>query len=428
MLLSKYFLPTLKDNPAEAKVISHILMLRAGMIRQLTSGIYEWLPLGLRVLKKVEQIIREEMNHIGGNEMLAPCMQPLNLWKKSGRYGQMGGEMLKIKDRHGNDITFSPSAEEVMAQLFGENVQSYKQLPQLLYQIQWKFRDEIRPRFGVMRGREFFMKDAYCFDIDQESALVNYSNIVQAYLKIFNRIGLTAIPVFADTGSMGGNYSHEFHVLADTGESTIFYEKELETYIEGEVFDLDEFAKFYAMEEEKHLNSPTHEGKNIVSKKGIEVGHVFYYGDKYTQSMNIKIQDRNGKLVHPVSGAYGLGVSRVVAAIIENSHDENGIIWPESVAPFDIGVINLDPKDQECCSVSSKLYHKLKENGKEVLLDDMRDSTGTKFNRMDLIGIPHTIVVGSKGLKNNIVEIKNRKTQERQECSINQALEHLCVK
>ncbi len=422
MYLSKYFLPISKDDPKDAAIISHKLLLRAGMVRQLAAGLYNWLPLGYKVLRKVEQIIREEMNNAGAIEILMPTMQPVDLWKKSGRYGAEGdlsSEMLILTDRNGNELTYAPTAEEVIADLFKNTVQSYKDLPKNLYQVSWKFRDEIRPRFGLMRAREFLMKDAYSFDIDEAGALISYENMFVAYLRAFKRMGLRAVPVKADTGAMGGDLSHEFHVLADNGESTIFFEQGLEEYLESDGINLTNFNKFYANEKEKHdpAACPVDQAK-LLTKKGIEVGHIFYLGDKYSKSMGVNLQDREGKLFHPKMGCYGIGVSRLVAAIIEASHDEKGIVWPESVSPFDAVIINLRPGHTQCDDVSLDIYDVLRSYGKDVLMDDTDASAGAKFASAELIGIPWSIVVGPKFAADNKAEVIHRKTGERHEISI----------
>lgn len=431
MQLSKYFLPLLKEDPKEASIASHRYMLRAGMIRQLTAGIYNWLPLGLKVLKKVETIIREEMDRAGAIEILMPCIQPVELWKRSGRYGtgdDLSTQMLRIKDRNDNDLTFTPTAEEVITELFGNNIQSYKDLPKTLYQIAWKFRDEIRPRFGVMRGREFLMKDAYSFHLNEESAIATYKNMIVAYLRAYSRMGLTAIPVAASTGSMGGNYSHEFHILAETGESKIFYEEEALSYLANNEFTLEGFAKYYANEEEKYdpQRCPVPESK-LITKRGIEVGHVFFLGNKYTKTLNIAVQNHEGKLVHPEMGCYGIGVSRLVGAIIEANHDEHGIIWPETITPFHAGIINLKPGDEKCIQASQELYNKLQNAGKDILYDDTHDSAGVKFSRMDLIGLPYIIAIGPKGIKENKAELKIRRTNEKHGISTESVLNKILL-
>jgi prolyl-tRNA synthetase len=425
MYLTQYFLPLLKDDPKDAVVASHRLMLRAGMIRQLASGLYNWLPLGHKVLKKVEQVIREEMNNAGALEILMPSMQPVDLWKKSGRYGAEGdlsSEMLILTDRNGNELTYCPTAEEVVADLFKSTVQSYKDLPKNLYQISWKFRDEIRPRFGIMRAREFLMKDAYSFDIDESAALVSYEKMFIAYLKVFKRLGLRAMPVKADTGSMGGDLSHEFHVLAENGESTIFFEEDAERYLDSAEVDIEGFNKFYANEKEKHdpKSCPIPASK-LLTKKGIEVGHIFYLGDKYSKSMGINLQDKEGKLFNPKMGCYGIGASRLVAAIIEASNDEKGIIWPASVSPFDAAIVNLRPGNSICDDMAADLYDAMRSHEKDVLVDDTENSIGNKLSSMELIGVPWIIIIGPKLAAENMVEVIKRQTGERRELSIEAA-------
>lgn len=432
MLLSNYFLPVLKEDPKEAAIVSHKLMLRAGLIRQLSAGIYNWLPLGLKVLNKIADIMRAELNNIGAIEILMPCIQPIELWKKSGRYGagdDLSTEMLKIEDRHGNQLTFAPTAEEVIAELFNNNVQSYRELPKSLYQIQWKFRDEIRPRFGVMRAREFLMKDAYSFHMDKESALTTYKDMLVAYTKAYARMGLVAIPVKADTGSMGGDHSHEFHILAETGESQIFYEDSVLEYLTSKDITLEGFSQFYANEESKHdpASCPIPLDK-INVKRGIEVGHIFYLGDKYSKSMGVSIQDKDGTFKHPDMGCYGVGISRLIAAIIEANHDDNGIIWPENVAPFQVGIINLKPEDEACNNMALDLYDALRAHDIEVLNDDTEDSAGNKFARMDLIGLPWTVVIGPRSAKEGMAELKHRKTQEKHELSLEAIKQMLFLK
>jgi prolyl-tRNA synthetase len=429
MYLSNYFLPTLKENPKEASIASHRLMLRSGMIRQLSAGLYNWLPLGVNVLKKVERIVREEMNNSGSIEVVMPVIQPIDLWKKSGRFGMEGdlsSEMLKIEDRHGNMLTFAPTAEEVISDLFKNTAKSYKDLPKSLYQINWKFRDEIRPRFGVMRAREFLMKDAYSFDLDESSALERYEIMLKAYLKIYSRTGLIAIPVKADTGSMGGSYSHEFHVLADTGESTIFYEDNFLKYLKEENITLKGLDDFYANEEGKHIpNGCKVPLSKLQKKKGIELGHIFYLGDKYTKSMEVTLQDKEGKLFYPKMGCYGIGISRLVAAIIEANYDKDGIIWPEHVAPFLVGIINLKPGDTDCDTISQDIYDVLRANSIEVLLDDTEASVGVKCNQMELIGLPWCITVGPKNASVSRVELQYRRTKEKHDLTMEAAKEML---
>lgn len=407
MFLSKFFLPTQKTTPSDATIASHQLMIRAGMIRQLTSGIYEWLPLGLKVLQNISQIVREEMDRAEALEVLLPSIQPTSLWEKSGRYGtksDMSSEMLLMKDRHDNQLLFAPTAEEAICHMFNNNVQSYKNLPMTLYQISWKFRDEIRPRYGVMRGREFLMKDAYSFDLTEVDALKSYEKMLIAYLKAFDRMGLTAIPVTASTGDIGGDYSHEFHVLAKTGESTIYYDEKLLQDVKSDTFNLKSLESYYARESEKHDENI----KDVASSTSIEVGHLFYLDEKYSLPMGLKIQDKSGKAVVPKMGCYGIGVSRLIGAIIECFHDERGIVWPEGVSPFNCIIINMLPNDEVCTSTVLEIYNKLKSQGISVLYDDTNESPGSKLARMDLIGIPNQIIIGKQTKSDGMVEFRQR--------------------
>ncbi|WP_417318007.1 proline--tRNA ligase [Emcibacter sp.] len=432
MRLSTYFLPTLKENPSEAQVVSHRLMLRSGMIRQTSAGIYIWLPLGLKVLRNIEQVVREEQNRAGAQELLMPTIQSAELWQESGRYDAYGKEMLRITDRHDREMLYGPTNEEMITDLFRNNLKSYKDVPKLLYHIQWKFRDEIRPRFGVMRGREFLMKDTYSFDLDEESARVSYNKMYVAYLRTFARLGLVAIPVKADTGAIGGDLSHEFQILAETGESTLYYDKAIESFeLQKLTGDIDaetisSLQGIYAMEEEKHdpANCPV-AAEDLRTAKGIEVGHIFYFGDKYSEAMNAQVTGPDGKLVNVEMGSYGIGVSRLVGALIEANHDENGIIWPEAVAPYKVGLINLRGKDEACTAASEALYQKLQNVGVEVLYDDREVGGGVKFANMDLIGLPWQAVIGPKGLEKGVVELKNRRTGEREELSEEELLNQL---
>lgn len=423
MRTSQYFLPVLKETPSEAQIISHRLMLRAGMIRQLNSGIYNWLPLGLKVLKKVENIIREEMDKAGAIEVLIPTIQPAELWKESGRYDDYGKEMLRITDRHDRNMLFGPTAEEVMTDIFRNTIKSYKDLPKNLYQIQWKFRDEIRPRFGVMRGREFLMKDAYSFDLDENSARSSYENMFQAYIKTFKRLGLTAIPVLADTGPIGGDMSHEFQILAETGESDVYYDEAFESLIDKEDLSVDDIKGLYAAADEMHNEKkcPVPEGK-LKKRRGIEVGHIFNFGQKYSQAMNAFVMDVDGKKAHPNMGSYGIGVSRLLGAIIESSHDDKGIIWPESVTPFKVGIVNIKTGLESCDKACEDLYNQLQEKNVEVLYDDKKESAGKKFATMDLIGLPWQIAIGPRSVDAGTVELKNRKTGEKLEISTEEAV------
>jgi prolyl-tRNA synthetase len=415
MKLSQYFLPTLKENPIDATVVSHQLMIRAGMIRQTASGIYSWLPLGLKVLRKVEKIIKEEMDKSGALEILMPTIQPAELWQESGRYDAYGKEMLRIKDRHDRDLLYGPTHEEVVTDIFRKNITSYKDLPKNLYQIHWKFRDEIRPRFGLMRGREFLMKDSYSFDIDEVAAKKTYNLMYETYFKIFRRMGLKPMAVRADTGAIGGDLSHEFHILADTGESAIYYDKKFEEKNLG----FEEMQKLYAMADEMHDEKkcpiPTNQ---LASRRGIEVGHIFNFGLKYSKSMNASVMNENGEKVFPNMGSYGIGVSRVVAGSIEANHDANGIIWPKEIAPFDVVLINVRVGDEACDRACAELYQKLQEQGVDVLYEDTKASLGQKFSIADLIGIPTQIIVGPKSVAAGKVEIKDRRSGEKKEIEV----------
>ncbi len=435
MRLSAYFLPTLKETPAEAQIVSHRLMLRAGMIRQSSAGIYSWLPLGLKVLKKIEQIVREEQNAIGCHEVLMPTIQPADLWRQSGRYDDYGPEMLRIKDRHDRDMLFGPTNEEQITEIFAGSVKSYKDLPQLLYHIQWKFRDEVRPRFGIMRGREFLMKDAYSFDLDKDGARRSYNKMFVSYLRTYARMGLKAIPMAADTGPIGGDMSHEFLILADTGESEVACHKDFldkdwsasDIDFDGDLGPVvDELTSRYAATDEKRdAGAEAALGDDLVTARGIEVGHIFYFGTKYSEKLGAVVTDKDGENVTVEMGSYGIGVSRLVGAIIEASHDDNGIIWPESVAPYKVGLINLKVDDDDCTAACDDLYAKLSQAGVEVLYDDRDARAGAKFADMDLIGLPWQLAIGPRGLKNGVVEMKSRKTGEREELSAEAVLAKL---
>ncbi len=425
MRLSSYFLPTLKETPAEAQITSHILMLRAGMVRQGAAGIYSWLPLGLRVLKKIENIVREEQNRAGAQEILMPTIQSSDLWQESGRYEDYGKEMLRIEDRHGRAMLFGPTNEEMITDIFRREVKSYRDLPLNLYHIQWKFRDEVRPRFGVMRGREFLMKDAYSFDLSAEDGVKSYNAMFVSYLRTFARLGLKAIPMRADTGPIGGDLSHEFIILANTGESEVFYDPAFETMDPmvdaGTAKDdlqptVDAWTAPYAATEEMH--DATLAPDNLITGRGIEVGHIFFFGDKYSAPMGATVQGPDGKPVAVQMGSYGVGVSRLVGGIIEACHDENGIVWPEPVAPFKVGLINLSAKDQSVTDACDKLYSDLDSAGIEVLYDDRNERAGAKFANMDLIGLPWQIALGKRGFEKGMVELKNRKTGERWDVSL----------
>ena len=410
MKFSNYFSPTLKDDPAEAEIISHKLMIRAGMIKQASSGIYSWLPLGLKVLKNIEQIVREEQNKAGAIEILMPTIQSADLWIKSGRYEDYGKEMLRIKDRSGREMLYGPTNEELVTDIFQSYINSYKDLPLNLYHIQWKFRDEVRPRFGVMRGREFLMKDTYSFDLSKEEAIISYNKMFTAYIKTFLRIGLTPISLRAETGPIGGDLSHEFQILAKTGESTLYYDKELET-LNPEKLDPEKLQSYYAAVDNIHneKNCPISSNQLKISK-GIEVGHIFYFGTKYSNKLGAYVQNNKGDktLVH--MGSYGIGISRLVGAIIEAFHDDKGIIWPVQVAPFHISIINLMPEDNKCTEVSEKLYNNFLNAKIDVLYDDREFSIGKKLSDNDLIGIPYQIIIGKRDLKENLIEVKDRKT------------------
>jgi prolyl-tRNA synthetase len=434
MRLSRFFMPTIKENPSEAKIVSHRLMLRAGMVRQSSAGIYSWLPLGLRVLKNIEQIVREEQEAIGALEVLMPTIQPADLWRQSDRYDAYGPEMLRITDRHGRDMLYGPTNEEQITEIFSDAAKSYRDLPRMLYHVQWKFRDEVRPRFGVMRGREFLMKDAYSFDADFDSAKRSYNKQFVAYLKTFARLGLTAVPMKAASGPIGGDMSHEFLILAETGESEVACHKDLvdTDWLKAVDFDGDAQLvvnaftdKYAATDEERDKDAEAALGDDLIVARGIEVGHIFHFGDKYSKAFNAVVAGPDGQEITPQMGSYGIGVSRLVGGIIEASHDENGIIWPESVTPFKVGLINLKTGDTGCDEVCETLYGQLQDAGVDVLYDDRDGRAGVKFADMDLIGLPWQVVIGPKGVAGGYVEMKNRATGERQEISAESALARL---
>ncbi|MGB0162507.1 MAG: proline--tRNA ligase [Candidatus Puniceispirillaceae bacterium] len=430
MRLTQYFLPMLKENPKEAQIVSHRLMLRAGMIQQSSAGIYSWLPLGLKVLDKIEQIVREEQNAAGAHEIKMPTIQPAELWQESGRYDDYGLEMLRIKDRHDRDMLYGPTNEEQVTDICRTHLKSYKSLPLNLYHIQWKFRDEVRPRFGVMRGREFLMKDAYSFDLTKQDARQAYNRMFVAYLKTFARLGLTAIPMEADTGPIGGDLSHEFIILADTGESGVFFHKDWEqTNLVAEInYDedlqpvVDRFTSLYAKTDETHDpdTCPVADG-DLLTRRGIEVGHIFYFGTKYSAKMGATVSSPDGEMTELHMGSYGVGVSRLVGAVIEASHDEKGIIWPASISPFDAGIVNLKPGHEGTDKVTETVYAKCREDGFDVLLDDSSDSAGAKLASMDLIGLPWQIVAGPRSVDRGVVELKNRQTGETEEVGLDEA-------
>jgi prolyl-tRNA synthetase len=435
MRLSRFFLPTIKENPSEAQIVSHRLMLRAGMIRQEAAGIYSWLPLGLRVLRKIEQIVREEQNRAGAIEVLMPTIQPADLWKTSGRYDDYGKEMLRIVDRHERDMLYGPTNEEMITDIFRAFVKSYKDLPLNLYHIQWKFRDEVRPRFGVMRGREFLMKDAYSFDTDATKARASYNRMFVAYLRTYARMGLKAIPMRADTGPIGGDLSHEFIILADTGESEVYCDAAwMDTDVLKQEIDfsadlqplVEEWLSKYAATSEMHDPAKCPVPADRLRKaRGIEVGHIFYFGTKYSKPMGAAVAGANGEPITVEMGSYGIGVSRLAGAIIEASHDEAGIVWPDAVAPFDVALVNLRVGDAKCDAACEELYAKLAKAGKDTLYADTADSAGAKFATMDLIGLPWQLVVGPRGIANGKVELKRRRTGERVEMSIDEAMNRL---
>ena len=408
MYISQLFLPMIKEIPSEAKIKSHQLMLRTGMIKQSSAGIYSWLPLGFKILKKIEQIVREEQNNIGAQEMLMPTIQSAEIWKESGRYADYGEEMLRIKDRQNREMLYGPTNEELITEIFRSSIKSYKSLPQLLYHIQWKFRDELRPRFGVMRCREFYMKDAYSFDLDDKDAQISYNKMFFSYLKTFKRLGLKAIPMAADTGPIGGDLSHEFVILADTGESKIYSDKRIFD-VDVESYDASEksiekmrseFGKYYAVTDDKFNKKEFDQKVNKqdqLETRGIEVGHIFYFGDKYSKPLNGIVNTKEGSSVAVKMGSYGVGVSRLVGAIIEAKYNNEIMVWPNSIAPFQVAIIpNVKKNDKSNLEKAEKLYKFLKKQSIDVLLDDTDESLSYKFKKFDLLGIPNQIIVGSK--------------------------------
>ena len=437
MRLSRYFMPTLRENPTEAQIASHRLMLRAGMIRQSSAGIYSWLPLGLRVLKNIENIVREEQDSAGCQELLMPTIQQADLWRESGRYDDYGKEMLRIKDRHDRDMLFGPTNEELITDIFRNSVRSYRELPRLLYHIQWKFRDEVRPRFGIMRGREFLMKDSYSFDLDYKSARRSYNKMFVAYLRTFARMGLKAIPMAADTGPIGGDLSHEFIILADTGESEVFCHSDyldFDPLMKGINYDddlqsvVDDWTRLYAATDEKHdpvVFADQVPEAQAVHTRGIEVGHIFYFGTKYSMAMGATVQQADGSEVPVEMGSYGIGVSRLVGAIIEACHDDAGIIWPEAVAPFRVGLINLKVDDSATNETCERLYAELFANGTDVLYDDTDVRAGAKFATNELIGTPWQLVVGPRGVQSGQVELKSRDGKVKETISIDEAVSRI---
>jgi prolyl-tRNA synthetase len=437
MRLTQYFLPLLREAPSEAEIASHQLMLRAGMIRQASAGIYTWLPLGYQVLRKVEQIVREEQNRAGAIELLMPTLQQADLWRESGRYDAYGPEMLRFKDRHEREMLYGPTNEELITQVFRGAAKSYRDLPRLLYHIQWKFRDEMRPRFGVMRGREFLMKDAYSFDVSVEAARHSYNRMFVAYLRTFARMGLKSIPMVAETGPIGGDLSHEFIILAETGESQVYCHADLiETPVPPADVDFSgdltryiaPWTRHYAATDDKHeekrFAAEVPQGKRV-SARGVEVGHIFFFGTKYSEPMGCRVQGADGSMITVQMGSYGVGVSRLPAAIIEACHDEAGIAWPVPVAPFEVGLVNLKAGDTATDAACEALYGELQTAGLSVLYDDTGERAGAKFASMDLIGLPFQLIVGPKGLKSGEVEVKDRKTGARETASREAALKRL---
>jgi len=436
MRSSQFFMPTLKETPSEAEIVSHRLMLRAGMIRQSSAGIYSWLPMGFRVLKNIERIVREEQNAIGCQEVLMPTIQPADLWRQSGRYDDYGPEMLRIRDRRDRDMLYGPTNEEQITEIFAASQRSYRDVPKLLYHIQWKFRDEVRPRFGIMRGREFLMKDAYSFDIDAEGARRSYNKMFVSYLRTYERMGLTAIPMAADTGPIGGDMSHEFIILASTGESEVYCSRDLlDLPIPGEDTDflgdlapiVDACTAHYAATDEMHdpevfAKLP---GEKQITARGIEVGHIFYFGTKYSEPMGARFSGSDGSehLVH--MGSYGVGVSRLVGAVIEASHDDDGIVWPDSIAPFSVGLINLKVGDTATDAAAESLYQRLEDAGFSVLYDDLDQRAGAKFASMDLVGLPWQVIVGPRGVEKGEIELKRRATGARETISIDAVIDRL---
>ena len=438
MRLTRYFLPVLKENPAEAQIVSHRYMLRAGMIKQQAAGIYSWLPLGFKVLKRIEQIVHEEQVRAGHIPLLMPTLQPADLWRESGRYDDYGQEMLRIKDRHERDMLYGPTNEEMVTDIFRAHVSSYKDLPLTLYHIQWKFRDEVRPRFGVMRGREFLMKDGYNFDVDRDSALHAYNRHMVSYLRTYERMGLTAIPMRAASGPIGGDNTHEFLVLAGTGESEVFYDdrvtalklgdREIDYDNRAQVASVcEEFTTLYARTDETHDAVQFDQIPEAHRKvgRGIEVGQIFYFGTKYSEAMGATVVTRDGSKVPVEMGSHGIGVSRLLGAIIEASHDDKGIIWPEGVTPFHAGIVNLKQGDAATDAACDSLYAALKARGLDPLYDDREERAGAKFATMDLIGLPWRITVGPRGLEKGVVELTSRRTGESEELSAEAAVDRL---
>ena len=438
MRVSRSFLPVLKESPSDAQIVSHKLMLQAGLVRQTAAGIYAWLPVGWRVLQKIAQIVREEQDKAGAVELLMPTLQSHDLWRQSGRYDAYGPEMLRIRDRHDRDMLYGPTNEEMITDIFKGDVKSYRDLPRTLYHIQWKFRDEVRPRFGVMRGREFLMKDAYSFDLDEAGARQSYYTQMLAYLRTFQRLGIQAVPMKAASGPIGGDLSHEFIVLAPTGESEVFYDAAFEEF-DWAQSDLrygdsgglqklfEQVSATYSATDETHDKdrwSKVPEDRRRTGR-GIEVGHIFYFGTKYSQAMGLKVSGQDGSMVTPEMGSYGIGVSRLVGAIIEASHDDKGIVWPEAVAPWKVGLVTMRGDDEASIKAAEDIYARLTGAGVEVLYDDRDERGGVKLGSMDLMGLPWQLIIGPRGLANGVVELKNRKTGDKEELSIDAAIQRL---
>jgi prolyl-tRNA synthetase len=438
MRWSRAFLPVLKESPADAQIVSHKLMLRAGLVRQTAAGIYAWLPLGFRVLKKIEELVRQEQDRAGAQELLMPTLQAADYWRATGRYEAYGPEMLRIRDRQDRELVYGPTNEDMLTSILQGYAKSYRDLPRILYHIQWKFRDEIRPRFGVMRGREFLMKDAYSFDLDEAGARISYNRMFVAYLRTFARMGLRAIPMQADTGPIGGDLSHEFIILAPSGESEVFFHRSWETLRPAEDYSVDAgdasalqtfvnsmTADYAATDEKRDREREAGLGDDLRTSRGIEVGHIFYFGDKYTRPLGFTVNGPDGEAVTPVGGSYGIGVSRLVGAIIEASHDEAGIIWPEAVAPWSVGLVTMRSDDEASSAAAETLYSRLNAAGIETLYDDRDERGGAKLASMDLIGLPWQLIIGPRGIANGTVELKRRSTGEREELSIEAAFARL---
>ena len=435
MLLSQFFLPILKENPKEAEIASHVLMLRSGMIQQSSSGIYSWLPLGKIILDKITDICNNEMINTGSNEILMPTLQPADIWKESGRYEDYGKEMLRIVDRNKRNLLYGPTNEELVTEIFRTHVKSYKELPLILFHSQWKFRDELRPRFGVMRGREFLMKDAYSFDVDYVSSIKSYNKMFVAYMKLFKKMGLKAIPMKADTGPIGGDLSHEFIVMAETGESEVYLEKDFLNF-EGLLDNVnynndlqplfDKYTSFYAATAEKHNpENFINNGQSLIKARGIEVGHIFHFGQKYSKPMKANINNDKGENIPVFMGSYGVGLSRLVGAVIEANHDKDGIIWPKEITPWNYNIINLKNGNDECDKVCSDLYSYITQNSDTVLYDNTDDRVGLKLAKADLIGLPYQIIVGPNGIKDKLFDLKHRKSGDIKKLSYNELLNFL---